>query len=55
MLWPGVKRNPRNLGMHYILPEELLKKKGKEEGVGSSTGPEELKKESHAQSNSEER
>jgi hypothetical protein len=28
MSWVGVKRNPRKSGMHYLLPPELLKKKG---------------------------
>jgi hypothetical protein len=26
--WPGVKRKPHKSGMHYLLPLELLKKKG---------------------------
>jgi hypothetical protein len=45
MSWPGVKRNPCKSGMHYILPVELLKKKGKEAGVGPSSGSEPQKKE----------
>jgi hypothetical protein len=40
-------------GMHYIFPVELLKKKGKEAGVGSSSGPEAQKKEALTQSDSE--
>jgi hypothetical protein len=44
MSWPGVKCNPHKSGMHYLLPVELLKKKGQEAGVGSSSGPEEKKK-----------
>jgi hypothetical protein len=28
MSWNGVKRNPCKSGMHYVLPLELLKKKG---------------------------
>jgi hypothetical protein len=39
MSWPGVKCNPRKSGMHYLLPPELLKKKGQEEGVGPSSAP----------------
>jgi hypothetical protein len=38
--WTGVKCNPHKSRMHYILLVELLKKKGKEAGVGSSAGPE---------------
>jgi hypothetical protein len=45
MSWLGVKHNPRKSGMHYILPVELLKKKGKEAGVGPSSGSELQKKE----------
>jgi len=37
MSWLCVKHNPCKSRMHYILPIELLKKKGKEAGVGSST------------------
>jgi hypothetical protein len=37
MSWPGVKRNPHKSSMHYLLPPELLKKKGQEEGVGPSS------------------
>jgi DNA-binding transcriptional regulator/RsmH inhibitor MraZ len=40
ILWPGVKHNPRKSRMHYILPAELLKKKGKEAGVRLNSGPE---------------
>jgi hypothetical protein len=40
MLWPGVKHNPCKSGMHYIFCVELLKKKGKEAGVGLSLGSE---------------
>jgi hypothetical protein len=40
--------------MHYIFPVKMLKKKGKEAGVGSSSGPEAQKKEALAQSDSEE-
>jgi hypothetical protein len=29
MSWPGVKHNPRKSGMHYLLPPELLKKRGR--------------------------
>jgi hypothetical protein len=29
MSWPGVKRNPRKSGMHYLLPPDLLKKRGR--------------------------
>jgi hypothetical protein len=43
MSWTGVKRNPCKSGMHYLFPAELLKKKGQEEGVGSSSGPAEKK------------
>jgi hypothetical protein len=28
MSWPGVKHNPHKSGMHYLLPTELLKKRG---------------------------
>jgi hypothetical protein len=28
MSWNNVKHNPRKLGMHYLFPAELLKKKG---------------------------
>jgi hypothetical protein len=49
MSWPGVKHNPRKSGMHYVFPTELLKKKGKEAGVGPSSGPEAQKKEALAQ------
>jgi hypothetical protein len=52
--WPEVKRNPRKSGMHYIFPIELLKNKGKEAGVGSSSRLEAQKKESLAQMDSEE-
>jgi hypothetical protein len=45
MSWPRVKRNQCKLGMHYIFPAELLKKKGNEVGVGSSSGLEAQKKE----------
>ena len=38
MLFLGVKHNPYKLGMFYILPDELLKKKWKEVGVGPSLG-----------------
>jgi hypothetical protein len=40
MSWPGVKHNLYKSGMHYILLAELLKKKGKEAGVGLSLGSE---------------
>jgi hypothetical protein len=36
--WSGFKRNPRKSGMHYIFLVEMLKKKGKEAGVGLSSG-----------------
>jgi hypothetical protein len=35
MLWIGVKRHPCKSGMNYLLPPEILKKKGLE-GVGPS-------------------
>jgi hypothetical protein len=54
MSWPGVKRNLRKSGMHYVFPVELLKKKGQEEGVGLSSGPEVQKKEAPTQMDSEE-
>jgi hypothetical protein len=54
MSWPGVKCNPRKSGMHYILPVELLKKKGKEAGIGPSSGSEPQKKEAPTQSDSKE-
>jgi hypothetical protein len=54
MSWPGVKCNPCKSGMHYLLPMELLKKKGQEVGVGPSSGPEEQKKEAPVQTDSEE-
>jgi hypothetical protein len=28
MSWPGVKHNLRKLGMHYVFPVEMLKKRG---------------------------
>jgi hypothetical protein len=28
MSWPGVKHNPCKSGMHYIMPVEMLKKRG---------------------------
>jgi hypothetical protein len=37
--WVGVKCNPHKSGMHYLLPPEILKKKGQEEGVGTSSTP----------------
>jgi hypothetical protein len=39
MSWPGVKHNPRKSSMHYLLPPNILKKKGQEEGVGMSFDP----------------
>jgi hypothetical protein len=54
MLWLGVKRNPHKLGMHYVLPTDMLKKRGQEEGVGSSSGLEVQKKESLKQMESNE-
>jgi hypothetical protein len=54
MLWSGVKHNSHKSGMHYIMSIELLKKKGKEAGVGPSLGSEPLKKESPTQSDSKE-
>jgi hypothetical protein len=38
ILWPGVKCKPHKSRMHYVLLVELLKKKGKEAGVGLSLG-----------------
>jgi hypothetical protein len=54
MSWPGVKHNPHKSGMHYLLPAELLKKKGQEAGVGPSSGPEEKKKDAPMHTDSEE-
>jgi hypothetical protein len=54
MSWPGVKCNPCKSGMHYLLPVEILKKKGQEAGVGPSSGPEEKKKEAPMHTDSEE-
>jgi hypothetical protein len=56
MSWPGVKRNPHKSEMHYILPEELLKKRGQEVGVGMISGPGIKNKESltHMDSDEEE-
>jgi hypothetical protein len=34
---PGVKHNPRKLGMHYVFPLKLLKKKEKEAEVGPNS------------------
>jgi hypothetical protein len=34
MSWPGVNHNLRKLGMHYVLPVEMLKKRGHKTGVG---------------------
>jgi hypothetical protein len=53
MLW-SVKHNPHKSGMHYIFPIEMLKNKGKESGLGSSSGPEAHKKESMTQTKLEE-
>jgi hypothetical protein len=38
MSWPGVKCNPHKSRMHYVFPTEMLKKKGKEVGIGSISG-----------------
>jgi hypothetical protein len=54
MLWLGVKHNPHKLGMHYILPNELLNKKGKKVGVGPSLGSTPQKQEAPKKSYSEE-
>jgi hypothetical protein len=54
MSWNGVKCNPHKSGMHYLLPPELLKKKGQEEGVGPSSGPTEKKQKVQMSSDSEE-
>jgi hypothetical protein len=54
MSWLGVKRNLHNSGMHYLLPMDLLKKKGQEVGVGPISGPEEKKKEALMHTYSEE-
>jgi hypothetical protein len=54
MSWSRVKFNPRNSGMHYVFPVELLKKKGKEAGVGPSLGSKALNKEALAHTDSEE-
>jgi hypothetical protein len=43
MSWTCIRCNPRNSGMHYLFPIEILKKNGHEEGVGSSSGPAEKK------------
>jgi hypothetical protein len=40
MSWPGVKCNPHKLGMHYILPTEMLKKKDKDAVAEPRSGPE---------------
>jgi hypothetical protein len=39
ILWPGFKHNLRKSRMHYIFHAKILKKKGKEVGVGSSARP----------------
>jgi hypothetical protein len=49
MSWSGVKRNPCKSGIHYILHVDLLKKKGKEEGVGPSIGSDPQRKEASTQ------
>jgi hypothetical protein len=33
MSWPGVKCNPHKSGMHYVMPVELLNKRGQEAGL----------------------
>jgi hypothetical protein len=38
MSWNEIKRNPHKSGMHYLLPIELLKKKGQDEEAGLSSG-----------------
>jgi hypothetical protein len=43
MSWTGIKCNPHKFGMHYLFPVEILKKKKKEEGVGSISSPVEKK------------
>jgi hypothetical protein len=42
---PGVKCNPCKLGMHYVVPTNMLKKKGQEVGVGLSSSLVEQNKE----------
>jgi hypothetical protein len=54
MSWLGVKQNQRKLGMHYILPMELLNKKDKKEEAEPSSGPEPHKPDAPAQSDSKE-
>jgi hypothetical protein len=54
MSWLGVKCNLCKLGMHYIFPAELLKKKGNKVGVGPRSGSEAMKKEAPIQTNYEE-
>jgi hypothetical protein len=54
MSWNGCKCNPHKFGMHYLLPTELFKKKGQEEGVGTSSGPAEKKQKFQMSTNSEE-
>jgi len=39
MSWLGVKFNPVKYGMHYLLPPNILKNKGHEEGVGPISAP----------------
>jgi hypothetical protein len=43
MLWTSAKNNLRKYGMHYLLPIDILNKKGQEEGVGPSLVPVEKK------------
>jgi hypothetical protein len=50
----GVKRKPHKSGMNYVLPMDLLKKRGQEEGVGSSSSMKVQKKESPTQMDSDE-
>jgi len=54
MSWLGVKRGQRKLGMHYIFPAELLKKKDKEAEEGLSSGAELKKPDALTQTYSEE-
>jgi len=54
MLCPGVKHNPCKLGMIYVLPIDILKKKGQEVEVGPNSIPKEKKKEAQMHMDSEE-
>jgi len=54
MLWQGVKCNLCKSGMHYISPIEMMKKKGKEVGVGPSSVSDPQKKETLTHSDSKE-